>query len=56
VRAAYATERWLTLTPAQLDELSERLEELLGEYQDSSGEGDDAHKVFFFAHAVPARP
>jgi DNA-binding transcriptional ArsR family regulator len=56
VRAAYATERWLTLTPAQLDELSERLEELLGEYQDSPGEGDDAHKVFFFAHAVPARP
>jgi hypothetical protein len=56
VRAAYATERWLTLTPAQLEELSERLEELLGEYHDKPTDGDDAHKVFFFAHAVPARP
>ncbi len=56
VRAAYATERWLTLTPSQLDELSERLEGLLGEYDDNPGEGDDAHRVFFFAHAVPARP
>jgi hypothetical protein len=56
VRAAYATERWLTLTTAQLDELSERLEEPLSEYHDNPAEGDDAHKVFFFAHAVPARP
>jgi DNA-binding transcriptional ArsR family regulator len=56
VRAAYATERWLTLTPAQLDELSERIEDLLREYFDHPAEGDDADRVFFFAHAVPARP
>lgn len=56
VRAAYATERWLTLTPSRLDELSERIEELIGEYADEPSEGDDAHKIFFFAHAVPARP
>ena len=56
VRSAYATERWLTLTPAQLDELSERIEDLVREYYDNPAEGEDAHKVFFFAHAVPARP
>ncbi|TDD11489.1 ArsR family transcriptional regulator [Kribbella turkmenica] len=56
VRAAYATERWLTLTPDRLDELSERIEDLVREYADAPSGGDDAHKVFFFAHAVPARP
>jgi len=56
VRAAYATERWLTLTPSRLEELSERIEELVHEYADEPSEGVDAHKVFFFAHAVPARP
>ncbi|WP_350276540.1 winged helix-turn-helix domain-containing protein [Kribbella sp. HUAS MG21] len=56
VRAAYATERWLTLTPEQLTELSERVEELVREYVDAPAAGDDARRVFFFAHAVPARP
>jgi DNA-binding transcriptional ArsR family regulator len=56
VRAAYATERWLTLTPEQLVELSERIENLVREYHDNPAEGDDAQRVFFFAHAVPARP
>ena len=56
VRAAYATERWLTLTPDQLVELSERVEDLVREYYDNPAEGEDAHRVFFFAHAVPARP
>ncbi|MEU8221648.1 winged helix-turn-helix domain-containing protein [Kribbella sp. NPDC048915] len=56
VRAVYATERWLTLTPAQLVELSERIEELVREYASHPAVGDDAHSVFFFAHAVPARP
>jgi DNA-binding transcriptional ArsR family regulator len=55
VRAAYATERWLTLTPAQLVELSERVEDLVREYSEHPAEGEDAHRVFFFAHAVPAR-
>lgn len=56
VRAAYASERWLTLTPAQLRELSERIEDVVREHHDNPAEGEDAHKVFFFAHAVPARP
>jgi DNA-binding transcriptional ArsR family regulator len=56
VRAAYATERWLTVTPTQLEELSERIETMLREYYDNPAEGDDAQRVFFFAHAVPARP
>ena len=56
VRAAYATERWLTLTPDQLTELSERIEDLVREYHESPAEGEDAQRVFFFAHAVPASP
>ena len=56
MRAAYATERWLTLTPSQLVELSERVEDLVREYYDNPAEGEDAHRVFFFAHAVPGRP
>ncbi|TCC25453.1 ArsR/SmtB family transcription factor [Kribbella speibonae] len=56
VRAAYATERWLTLTPDQLTELSERIEDLVRSYYDNPASGDDAQRVFFFAHAVPARP
>ncbi|NIK59936.1 winged helix-turn-helix domain-containing protein [Kribbella shirazensis] len=55
-RAAYATERWLTLTPEQLVELGERIEELVREYHDHPAEGEDAQRVYFFAHAVPARP
>jgi DNA-binding transcriptional ArsR family regulator len=56
VRAAYATERWLTLTPERLEELSERIEDVVREYAENPSAGDDADRVFFFAHAVPARP
>jgi DNA-binding transcriptional ArsR family regulator len=56
VRAAYATERWLTLTPERLEELSERIEDVVREYAETPSVGDDADRVFFFAHAVPARP
>jgi DNA-binding transcriptional ArsR family regulator len=56
VRAAYATERWLTLTPERLDELSERIEDVVREYAENPSVGDDADRVFFFAHAVPAEP
>jgi DNA-binding transcriptional ArsR family regulator len=55
VSAAYATERWLTLTPEQLTELGKRIEDLVREYRDNPG-GEGAQQVFFFAHAVPARP
>jgi DNA-binding transcriptional ArsR family regulator len=55
IRAAYATERWLTLTPERLDELSARIEDLVREYLEPSA-GEDAERVFFFAHAVPAKP
>lgn len=56
VRAAYATERWLTLTPEQLVELGERIEHLVREYRDNPAGGEDAQRVFFVAHAVPSRP
>ena len=38
VRAAYATETWLTLTPEQLVELSERIEDLVREYDENPAE------------------
>jgi DNA-binding transcriptional ArsR family regulator len=56
IRAAYSTERWLSLTPERLDELSARLEDVIREYADDPSDGDDARKVFLFAHAAPARP
>jgi DNA-binding transcriptional ArsR family regulator len=56
VRAAMATESWLTLTPERLEEFGARLGALIQEYADEPSEGEDAHPVFVFAHAVPARP
>lgn len=55
-RAAYATERWLTLTPEQLVELGGRIEDLVREYRDNPAGGQDAQQVYFFAHAAPSRP
>ncbi|GAA0945787.1 helix-turn-helix domain-containing protein [Kribbella koreensis] len=52
---SWSTERWLTLTPERLDELSARIENLIREYHDDPSEGADAHDVFVFAHAVPGR-
>ena len=56
LRAAFATESWVTLTPERLSELSGRMSDLIQEYFDNPSEGPDAETVFVFAHAVPARP
>jgi DNA-binding transcriptional ArsR family regulator len=56
LRAAFATESWVTLTPERLGELSGRIQDLVQEYYENPSSGDDAETVFVFAHAVPAKP
>lgn len=56
VRAAFATESWVRLTPERLTELAGRIDELIQEYIDTPAEGPDVQPVFVFAHGVPARP
>ncbi|HEY3555870.1 MAG TPA: winged helix-turn-helix domain-containing protein [Kribbella sp.] len=56
VRAAFATDSWLRLTPDQLGELAERIGELIQEYYENPSTDPSAQPVFVFAHAVPARP
>lgn len=60
VRAAYTTEHWISVTPEELTELSERIEALLWEYTRDPVTEPPAKSgrelVFAFVHAVPARP
>jgi DNA-binding transcriptional ArsR family regulator len=56
IRAAFATESWVTLTPSRLSELGSRIGELIQEYVESPSSGPDAEAVFVFAHGVPAKP
>jgi DNA-binding transcriptional ArsR family regulator len=56
VRAAFATESWLTLTPERLTELSARIGAVIQEYYASPSEESTAIPVYVFAHGVPARP
>lgn len=56
LRAAFSTESWVTLTPERLVELTERMQDLIQEYYETPSSGDDAEKIFVFAHAVPAKP
>ncbi len=56
VRAAFATESWLTLTPERLTELSDRIRDLIQEYYEDPSDDSSAVPVYVFAHGVPARP
>jgi DNA-binding transcriptional ArsR family regulator len=61
VRAAYSTDTWISVTPAELDELGERIEALLWEYvndlaPEESSTVPGRERVFVFVHAVPSRP
>ncbi len=58
VQAAYSTQSWLQLTPEELVELSEKLGDLIAEFQRSVqlGDGQVREQVFLFAHAFPATP
>jgi hypothetical protein len=56
VRAAFATDSWLTLTPERLTELSGRIADLIQEYYEDPSTEPSAMPVYVFAHGVPARP
>jgi DNA-binding transcriptional ArsR family regulator len=56
VRAAYSTDSWLRLTPERLAELGRRIGDLVQEYYENPSPEPEAHPVYVFAHAVPARP
>jgi DNA-binding transcriptional ArsR family regulator len=55
--AAFATDAWLRLTPAELSELSEELSSLLRRWRIRAlADDDERRSVFVFAHGVPAEP
>ena len=58
VRAAFSTESWINVTPAQLEELSTRVNDLFLEYAALSEHQEDPghERVFVFAHGIPAQP
>jgi DNA-binding transcriptional ArsR family regulator len=58
VQAAFATEYWLRLTSEELVELTEKLSDVIADFQRSVDleDGQAREPVFVFAHAVPAKP
>ncbi len=56
--AAFSTDTWLTLTPAELGELSEELVALLRRWdqRETPDDGQPREPVFVFARGVPATP
>lgn len=55
---SFSTDKWLRLTPAELAEFERELLDLLGRWSSREVPDDGRRRdaVFFFAHAVPARP
>jgi DNA-binding transcriptional ArsR family regulator len=58
VRAALSTDGWLSVSPAELEELGNRITDLMREYGATAERQADPRRerVFAFAHAVPAKP
>jgi DNA-binding transcriptional ArsR family regulator len=56
--AAFSVDKWLHLTPGELNELEEEILALLDrwEQRDPPGDGQAREPVLLFAHGVPARP
>ncbi|HEU5110727.1 MAG TPA: metalloregulator ArsR/SmtB family transcription factor [Micromonosporaceae bacterium] len=55
--APFATDKWLRLTPDELVAFERELLALLDRWADAATSDDpEREPVFFFAHAVPARP
>jgi DNA-binding transcriptional ArsR family regulator len=55
--AAFSTDSWLRLTPAELRQLSEELNELILRWRDRDpADGAGRKTVFVFARGVPAEP
>ena len=57
-QAAFSSDSWLRLTPAELSELSAEVIAVLGRWRDRPAQDvdPDAEPVFVFARGVPARP
>jgi hypothetical protein len=56
IRAAFAIESWVTLTPERLTELGSRINDLIQEYVETPDSGPGAESAFVFSRGVPARP
>jgi DNA-binding transcriptional ArsR family regulator len=56
--AAFSTDKWLRLTPAELTELAQQIIELLESWgnREILDDGQRREPVFLFAHGVPAQP
>jgi DNA-binding transcriptional ArsR family regulator len=56
--AAFSTDKWLHLTPAELAELSHQVIDLLESWatRDVPDDGQQRDPVFVFAYGVPAQP
>lgn len=56
--AAFSTDKWLILSPAELAELERQLSGLLAEWGNRRIPDDGQHResVFLFAYGVPAQP
>jgi DNA-binding transcriptional ArsR family regulator len=56
--AAFSTDKWLRLTPAELTELARQIIDLLGAWgkREVPDDGQRREPVFLFAHGVPAQP
>jgi DNA-binding transcriptional ArsR family regulator len=58
VDAAFSTDYWLVLSPAELAELSATVKDLLGKWHDREipDDGQQREPVFVFARGMPATP
>ena len=55
--AAFSTDKWLRLTPAELQQLSEEVVALLGRWAERPQDDDpEREPVFLFAYGFPAAP
>lgn len=56
--AAFSTDKWLRLTPAELTELSRQIVDLLARWgsREVPDDGQRREPVFLFAYGVPAQP
>ena len=54
--AAFSTDTWLRLDPAELREFSGELNDLLHRWRDRTLDERERRAVFVFAHGVPAEP
>lgn len=57
-QAPFSADRWLRLTPAELHQLEREVVALMNRWSERElpDDGERREPVFFFAHAVPARP